>query len=117
MLTNQFQIWRRRMAVLAVAVCVCGCYMNKNLAVNRLNKLQEGMSREEIVSIVGAPVASEAYLVNDRSTEYMLYRIDYQYPNETFTTVALEEGRFVGWGEPYDRQRIKAAREAESLME
>jgi outer membrane protein assembly factor BamE (lipoprotein component of BamABCDE complex) len=62
-------------------------------------KLQVGMSRDEVLSLMGQPQRREAY----GSNEFLIYRTDYRGGNESadFTPVAIVNGKVVGWGRNY----------------
>jgi hypothetical protein len=62
-------------------------------------KLQVGMSRDEVMAIMGRPDKREAY----GKTEFLIYRTDFQYGAEKgdFTPIAFVDGRVTGWGRNY----------------
>jgi hypothetical protein len=66
---------------------------------NALMKVQIGMSRDEVIALMGQPQKREAY----GKTEFLIYRTDYRGigERENFTPIAIADGRVVGWGRNY----------------
>lgn len=80
-----------------------------------LIKLEVNMTKEQVVSIMGAPYAREVFPAEDgRPIEILLYLTQYtdsgSIPDSDKTPVCLIDGKVIGWGRNfYDRtlrQRI-----------
>ena len=64
-----------------------------------LMKVQVGMSRDEVVALMGQPQKREAY----GKTEFLIYQTEYRGINEAgnFTPIGIVDGKVVGWGRNY----------------
>lgn len=69
-----------------------------------LMKIQIGMSREELIALMGPPDKREAY----GDTEFLMYLTDFAGTTEveSFTPVALIDSKIVGWGRNYYVQAV-----------
>ena len=88
-------------AALMMSLAGCGAAVDGvNLytsSTNRssLNKLEVGMSREQVLAIMGDPYKREAVGRN----EFLLYRTEtYGNDDSTYTPIVLVNGRVTGWG-------------------
>jgi outer membrane protein assembly factor BamE (lipoprotein component of BamABCDE complex) len=81
-----------------LCVLVVGCDM-----VNRsnLNKLEVGMSKEQVTKIMGKPYQREVY----GEEEYWFYETEkkeeYKAQNQYLTPVVFNNDKLVGWGRNY----------------
>lgn len=68
-----------------------------------LNKLAVGMTRAEVVAIMGDPHKREA----DGRAEFLVYRTEtYDHGDSSFTPIVLIDGKVTGWGRNfYDNVR------------
>lgn len=79
-------------------------------------KVQIGQTKEEFLTLMGAPAKREAYqLPNDKVIEFLFYRTGGWSPGITtdtdaqFTPVAVENQKVAGWGRNYYDRVVKAA--------
>jgi outer membrane protein assembly factor BamE (lipoprotein component of BamABCDE complex) len=74
-------------------------------------KLQVGMSRIEVMAIMGQPQRREAY----EKVEFLIYRTDWAGTTESqnFTPVAIVNDKVVGWGRNYYDQTTRSKIEAD----
>jgi hypothetical protein len=85
------------------------------LTANRNNEallsLQVGMTREEVISLMGQPAKREAY----GSTEYLIYKTNTTGQSERadFTPIAITNGKVAGWGRNYYDSSLKSKIEAD----
>ena len=87
------------MVVTLLGLLIAGCEsMNRD----NLNKLEVGMSKEQVTSIMGKPYQREAY---GGEEEYWYYETRWQniysVPSEYLTPVVFNNGKLVGWGRNY----------------
>ena len=104
------------LALLVVTVAGCGLARDAHIAYTRgnLNSLEVGMSREQVVAVMGQPRGKEAV----GATEYLLYRTESPdvdvygmvgvRGDRDLTPVVLVNGRVVGWGRSYYDHTIRA---------
>src|SRR5262245_53428913 len=79
-----------RRAILAFALFVGGCTTDINQS--RFNKLQVGMTRQEVITVIGNPERRETYC----KTEFLVYRDD-----KVFRPIAIVDGKVTDWGRNY----------------
>ena len=109
-------------SVLLICLCllVSGCgtvnHFSAQATRSRMNNLGLGMTKDEVLRILGEPYKKEAY----EGVEYWLYYTqsygDFVYGLEhksdlNFTPVAFIDGKVDGWGRNYyekQRERIEA---------
>jgi hypothetical protein len=76
---------------------------------NRSNmlKLKIGMSREQVLTLMGDPYKTESYHVEGKSLEFWLYFTegkniyDRTLRDSNFTPLAFEDNTLTGWGRNY----------------
>jgi outer membrane protein assembly factor BamE (lipoprotein component of BamABCDE complex) len=91
--------------VLSLAVA---CSTQEHYRTKGLMKLQLGMSKEEVLSIMGTPQRQESY----GDTEVLFYTTDeFSDRKETDTPLTITRGRLVGWGH-LDYERVVRAHDA-----
>jgi hypothetical protein len=101
---------RGLVAAAIVGLLLAGCgYVVGEANRTKLNSVQVGMSRDELLAIMGAPSKREAY----GRTEFLMYRTPLTNPvgineQDFFTPVAIVDGRVVGWGRNYYDNAMKA---------
>jgi outer membrane protein assembly factor BamE (lipoprotein component of BamABCDE complex) len=82
--------------ILCLFVVGCDAFNRGNL-----NKLEVGMSKDQVTTIMGKPYQREAY----GEKEYWFYETEqktiYKGPSEYLTPVVFENGKLVGWGRNY----------------
>jgi hypothetical protein len=88
----------------AVAGCATGPYLPPSQA-QALLRIMGGMSREEVVSQLGAPHRQETV----GKTEFLFYRTDWRTATESekFSPVAIVDGKVVGLGRVYYQDAVK----------
>jgi len=70
-------------------------------------RLDIGMSKAQVLEVMGAPDLNEAYLRPDGSTLVALFyytdrkRGDYNVTRDECTPVVLQDNKVVGWGQDY----------------
>jgi len=87
-------------ALLVFASSALGCEGWQSGSHTRaLMKVQVGMSRDEVIALMGQPQKREAY----GKTEFLIYRTDFAGTGEAenFTPIAIADGKVVGWGRNY----------------
>jgi hypothetical protein len=79
-------------AILPILLSGCGLIM---VAQNRdrLNDLKVGMTKDQVVKLMGRPYQTEAIA----ETEWLFYKIDLMY-DPGLIPLAFENGILVGWG-------------------
>ncbi len=73
---------------------------------NKLDKLEVGMTKEQVKGVMGQPYKREAY----GGVEYWLYLTDHpgynQIPDDSsYTPIAFVNGKVDGWGRNYYQER------------
>lgn len=102
----------KKMLVLLLCLGLCGCALNAAIARGKLTKLKIGMAKEEVINLMGNPIQVEAYQFKPGvATEFLLYRIEYNYPNETLIPLCFENGILQGWGRNFYDNAIKVKSE------
>jgi hypothetical protein len=79
-----------------------------------IQKIKLGMSKQEVVDVLGSPTKSESYdLGKERSIEFLFYRTegwsvcDLQNKDSQFTPFAFENNKLIGWGRNYYEKVIQ----------
>lgn len=88
-------------------------------AKNRSNlvKLQIGMTKNQVMDLMGTPSKTEAYEIQAKNVEFWLYLTEYswtQYTGATkidYTPLAFEESILKGWGRNYYDQVLRIKQE------
>jgi len=69
---------------------------------SNLMKLEVGMSKKEVIDIMGMPYNREAYAVPGGSLEFLIYLTKYtdsgSIPDSDTTPVCFMDGKVTGWG-------------------
>ena len=67
---------------------------------SNLAKLNLGMTKDEVVNLMGRPAETEAYEIQERNLEFWHYRTEYNWLLGTLQDTALvfEDGVLKGWG-------------------
>jgi len=106
-------------AMLAVFCCGCAAVTRGLPAAERREKMQQvhkGMTRAEVVTLMGKPYKTEMYPSNK---EVLFYYTEWQADGYTtddeFTPIVLENDVVIGWGWSFDflkdrQQQIKQLR-------
>lgn len=68
-----------------------------------------GMTKKEVVSIMGQPYTREVYQLPDESVlEFLIYRTYYEIGREEMTPICLKDNKVIGWGRNfYEQQQQK----------
>lgn len=110
----------RQVAVAAFAAVLAGCGMVRDAMIPdtraNLTKLELGMTREQVIALLGEPRSKEA----SDGVEYFMYRTEPPVQgrdvygvasvgnDREVTPVAFKDGRVIGWGRNFYDSRIKA---------
>jgi len=82
---------------------------------SRLVELRMGMTKNEVVALMGQPSKIEAYEIQGKNLEFWLYltRYDrpYSAPNPEYTPLAFEEDILEGWGMDYYDQALSKTKQ------
>ena len=101
------------MTIMLAASTLVGCagsahQDNKAAAstASRLIELNPGMSKQEVIEILGKPKATEAYVINGEQVEFWLYQTGKRQANEdpgdsAVTPLQFADGVLQGWGRNY----------------
>jgi len=78
-------------------------------------QISVGMSRDEVVKILGKPFGREVY----GDDEYLIYETNYfgKSENERNTPILIRSGKVVGWGRNYYDNTKKSKIEADIKIE
>lgn len=89
-------------SIIIISVCGCGILEINPARMNRANmlNLRIGMSKSQVLSLMGTPYKSEAYQVEDKNLEFWLYRTEAMTSHD-FTPLAFENDILIGWGLNY----------------
>jgi hypothetical protein len=91
-------ITRRRLLSSALSLAGAACANQTSERVNNILRLQIGMSREEVISLMGQPERQEIHA----GVEFLIYQTDTrQEEGWNLTPVGLVDGRVTGWGRVY----------------
>jgi len=101
-----------RLFVLLAALALlpgCGIYSSVRASMRNddLMKLQVGMSRGDVIRVMGEPQKREMY----GNEEYLLYKTaneDFVGESVNYTPVAILDGRVVGWGRNYYDNAVRS---------
>lgn len=78
---------------------------------DNLVKLKMGMSREELLEVMGAPEKTQANNFGGHSTEVLSFRIKADYfssdDDANFIQVVVREGKVIGWGNSFFSQAFQ----------
>lgn len=74
--------------------------------------LQVGMSKNDVLNLLGEPRKTEAYSIADKNIEFWLYMTegkgsDRKLNDSNFTPLAFENERLIGWGRNFYDQTLK----------
>jgi hypothetical protein len=95
--------------ILTQGLISCGLIISQTNN-SRLMNVQVGMSRDELISIMGLPKKREAY----GRTEFLIYQTGLGATEaERDTPIAVVDGRVAGWGRNYYDSAIKSRIEAD----
>ena len=109
---------KKEITLLVLALLINGCASNSMMpwgiekARNNLMKLEIGMSKQEVIEIMGMPYNREAYSTPDGPLDFLIYLTKYTYsgsiPDSDTTPVCLLNGKVTGWGRNfYENQKQK----------
>lgn len=91
-----------------IVVLLSGCASSSVMpwgiekARNNLMKLELGMSKQEVIDIMGMPYNREAYSTPDGQLDFLIYLTKYtdsgSIPDSDTTPICLLNGKVTGWG-------------------
>ncbi len=89
-----------------VVCCFVGCQALVYGTASDLNKLSVGMTKPEVISVLGRPISSSADA--DKGEEQLIYKRMKHAISEWPRTyaVTLRQGRVVKFGEQYDERNV-----------
>ncbi len=103
--------------LIVMAMLMSGCATSTmpwdiDRARNNLMKLELGMSKQEVTSVMGLPYQREAYVTPEGNVEYLIYLTKYtnkgSIPESDTTPICLLNGKITGWGRNfYEQQKQK----------
>lgn len=97
----------------AIMLLFCGCSfkeINRNLDNSR--KLRVGMSKEQVLDIMGEPLRDVYF--HEEDVWYYFVRInwyDFLYTRDECMPLVFEDGKLAGWGNEYKARRDTVAPE------
>lgn len=83
---------------------------------SKLVALKIGMTKKEVIDLMGKPSKTEAYQIQGKNLEFWLYLTEYEWlqystPKPEYTPLAFEEGILKGWGRNYYDQALRIKQE------
>lgn len=107
---------QRATIVVALALCASGCASASPFATSsvrgKLQQIEIGMSKDEVLRVVGQPYGREAFPdAGGTPVEFLLYQTKFVgmmlSPGDAeLVPVAIKNGRVIGWGRNfYDRTK------------
>ncbi len=107
---------KKIIALLALVVLIGGCASSSVMpwgiekARNNLMKLELGMSKQEVIDIMGMPYNREAYSTSEGQLDFLIYLTKYtdsgSIPDSDTTPICLLNGKVTGWGRNfYEKQK------------
>ncbi len=105
----------RKILVVSLCFCLIGCATWPSGISKTRDKLLEieiGMSKNEVITIMGRPYKREAYTISEGATmEFLIYLTEYTYsgriPDEDTTPICFLNGEVNGWGRNFYHQQKK----------
>lgn len=96
----------KRLFLAVVLAATTGCQAMVYGTASGFDKLQVGMTKDQVIDAVGEPVATEAD--GDRHEEYLIYKKMKHAVSEWPRTykVTLRDGHVVKWGEQYKESNV-----------
>ena len=77
---------------------------------SRLNELRGGMTKNEVITLMGQPSKIETYEIQGKHLEFWFYLTKYDRPysapNPQYTPLAIERDILMGWGMDYYDQAL-----------
>ena len=98
-------------ALLLINGCGIAYQIQSRTTNDNFMQLNVGMSRDEVLSILGTPYKREVY--DDR--EFLIYKTNHvaRSEKERFTPILLKSGKVIGWGRNYYDDTIKSKIDAD----
>lgn len=83
---------------------------------SKLVNLKIGMTKNEVINLMGKPSKTEAYEIQGKNFEFWLYLTEYEWleystPRPEYTPLAFEGGFLKGWGRNYYDQALRIKQE------
>lgn len=100
------------LVVAALLITSCNTTQIQSRRTNdKFMQLNVGMSREDVLSMLGKPYKREVY----GDSEFLIYETNHLVPfeKERFTPILLNSGKVVGWGRNYYDDAIKSKIDAD----
>jgi len=106
---------KKIICLLALVLLVSGCASSSVMpwgiekTRNNLANLELGMSKQEVINIMGMPYNREAYSTPDGPLDFLIYLTKYtdsgSIPDSDTTPICLLNGKVVGWGRNFYEQQ------------
>ena len=104
----------KRTILLALAMALCGmagCGITTGLQAqknrNNMLKLSTGMSKDELLSVMGKPYQTENY----GQFDIWSYRTDmmrnFETTEDDLTPIVFEDGNLIGWGSRFAHETVR----------
>jgi len=97
----------KKLSLVVLIMILCsGCYVMGNITRGNLNKIDIGMTKQEVVSIMGQPYTREVYQLPDGAVlQYLIYVTYYEVGHQETTPICLKDNRVIGWGRNFYEQQ------------
>ena len=98
-------------ALLSISGCGISRQLESRAANDKLMQLNVGMSRDEVLSVLGKPYKREVY----GEDEFLIYETNFiaKAEKEQFTPILIKSGKVAGWGRNYYDDAIKSKIDAD----
>ena len=101
--------------LMAVVLVGCGTPAGYDVHTNNANmaKLSIGMTKEQILDVMGAAARTESYKSKSGGVmEYLFYRTNIPLkPDSSWTPICIIDGKLEGWGRNFYDDTIKIRKE------
>jgi hypothetical protein len=107
---------RRLFTVFIIVLIIVGCVRLDERNRENLLNLKDGMTKQQVLQIMGKPYKTESYRIENGMLEFWMYytdppaRIPYYRPklnDSNFTPLAFENGILTGWGRNFYDHAMK----------
>lgn len=107
---------KKLICLFVLAILLNGCVTSTmpwdiNRARNNLMKLELGMSKQEVINVMGSPYNREAYMTPDGNVDFWIYLTKYtdsgSIPDSDTTPICFVNGKVTGWGRNFYEQQKK----------
>ena len=102
---------KKLICLFVAVVLLSGCGVTRGIVAgtnrSKLNSLEMGMTKDQVLALMGKPYKREAY----EGVEYWLYETEWisdgVTTDEELTPIAFKNGKVDGWGRNYYQDRKK----------